>query len=156
MNTGIRIIGGFAILAVITILWAANDAHAESGNYDPGRDKGFQINDARFIAALNRDSFLRSLRIKVRVKTSELANDQKRDVLEYDFGGCPQAVGSVDHKSRNVLSFGLTAGPDCIDEHAERFLLASAAAVRALGAAISDREAKSLISRLFERFKATF
>jgi hypothetical protein len=141
------------LLGVVAVCLSAASGSAEDRPYDPSRDKGFQISEERLVAALNHDALIRGMRVRVKIASRDLADDGKRDVVDYGFGGCPGVLGSVDHKSRNVLSFNITADSDCMGAHPERFLFASYAAMRSLGAASSQEEASRLVSEVLEEMK---
>lgn len=131
---------------------SAQNAIDRSNEYDPSVDKGFELSETELITKLNHDRFIRQLRVKVKIAGREIADDGKREVLEYDFGGCPRGIGSVDRYSKNVLSFTVTATHDCV-RRGDPALFVVYAAVLHLGAAKNEKEAVHLVSHTFEAGK---
>lgn len=144
-----------ASVVVFVLLFGAF-AHAEERTtvdlptYDPAGDKGFGLSEADFVRKLNQDRLLRPLGVKVKIAGRELAEDEKREVLDYDFGGCPRAVGSVDRYTKNVLSFTLVANHDCVRRRGDRSLFVVYAASIALGLAREPKEAIGLVRKVLE------
>jgi hypothetical protein len=131
---------------------SAQNAIDRSNEYDPSVDKGFELSETELITKLNHDRFIRQLRVKVKIAGREIADDGKREVLEYDFGGCPRGIGSVDRYSKNVLSYTVTATHDCV-RRGKPVLFVVYAAVLNLGLAKNEKEAIQLVSRTFEASK---